>query len=143
MVGTQAFIARLNGTSGLSFFTTSLTSKRIELSPGSISVSFSGLSAEYVDGKFIIYVQITVPGNGTSIGHTWQTGPIRPDGGLGAHPFSEDNIKSFGTLTLVNAPSAAPGGGTPSSTPGKNGAEMGRKIGFVSYVMLVAGIFLI
>ena len=162
MIGTQAFIAGLKGTSGVSFFATSLTSEDIiKLSPGKISVGYSGFSAEYINGKYVIYVTIVLPGNGTSIKHTWQTGTILPDGGFGGHSFLGDHDISFGTLNLATvtksapgpgspgpapahgSPRSAPAPGSPSSPPGKNGGEIGRKIGFASYVLLVAGILLL
>ena len=65
---------------------------------------------------------------------------------LAPHPFNGENLRSFGTLNLASATNAAPGGGTPGGgTPGstevKNGGDVGRKIGFASSLLLVAGIF--
>ena len=150
MIGTQAFVAGRNGT-GVSFFTTSLTSKGIPfLSLGNISVSFADFTAESVNDKLIIYTKLTLPGNRTAFNHTWQIGPIR-NGVLAPHPFNGENLRSFGTLNLASATNAAPGGGTPGGgtpgggTPGstevKNGGDVGRKIGFASSLLLVAGIF--
>ena len=101
MIGAQAVVAYqlTNGT--MRAYTTQIKSYATTMPEGNLIYNVSDLTATYANNEIIVYANLGLPSDTTTINQVWQEGPVTNDS-PGAHSFENDNTMSFGTLNLLS-----------------------------------------
>ncbi|KAF5203377.1 Cytochrome b561 and domon domain-containing protein [Thalictrum thalictroides] len=104
MVGSQALIAYkdADGLMTVKTFNVSSYSGR-SIAPSKIEFDVPEMEADYTDGVMRIYATIVLPKNTEPVlNQVWQVGSSVSSNGIpSAHAFKDDNLKSMGTLNLM------------------------------------------
>ncbi|PIA32222.1 hypothetical protein AQUCO_04500074v1 [Aquilegia coerulea] len=104
MVGSQALIAykQADGLMTVKTFNVSSYSGR-SIAPSKIAFDVPEMEADYTDGVMRIYATIVLPKNTRPVlNQVWQVGSSVSTNGIpGVHAFKDDNLKSMGTLDLM------------------------------------------
>ena len=121
MAGSQALVAFQNSSGAIRAFTSSVASTSIStLSESTLSFGVSNLAGSFVNGEMTIFATLTLSSGMTTVNQVWQVGPVSGD-----NPQSHDtsssaaNMKSVGTLNLVDGTTTS-GGGTSSKLRRQN-----------------------
>ncbi|XP_038898919.1 auxin-induced in root cultures protein 12-like [Benincasa hispida] len=122
MVGSQAFLATLSGTTP-SVRTFNISSYSSILPSPSLSFPFWNMAAESANGRLIIFATVKVPAKAKSLNQVWQVGPaVDPDSGVPApHDFKPANLNAKGVLVFDKSG----GGVAPSPAPSAHGGASG------------------
>ncbi|KAF8043014.1 hypothetical protein BT93_A1375 [Corymbia citriodora subsp. variegata] len=101
MVGSQALVGYQRPDGPFYAYASPVDSYDTALREGRVSFSFSKLSGTLENGEMTIFASLQLTSDQVTINQVWQNGPLK--GGTPAiHATGPDNLKSLGTLNLVN-----------------------------------------
>lgn len=110
MIGAQAVVAIRLPNGSAAAHTTRLSDYQPTLAPMELSFAVTGIEVEAGASDTTIFAEVQLPGNGTSIVHVWQQGPLSDSNSPVGHPLSSANRRSTGTLDLLSNGTTAGGG---------------------------------
>ncbi|KAG5227743.1 cytochrome b561 and DOMON domain-containing protein [Salix suchowensis] len=103
MIGSQAIVSfpRMDGS--LAVYTSPITSYGTRLEQGNLSFPVLDLSATNQNNEMIIYANLKLHGNISTVNHLWQVGPMSENTPM-MHSVapSSPNVKSMGTLDFLS-----------------------------------------